>query len=235
MQQWFTDNSLIILLTAGTLFNFFWLCAFKDRIRITWITAIPLAILHTLLGVVCVKVFAVAEAFGDPASIGGMSLYGGVFMMPIAYYLGSKVFKRDPKAVFDTFTFCMIFTLMCARINCIVSGCCYGNPMPFFTTRTVRWPTREMEIIFYVILFICLSRKYIRKQSDGEIYPIYMVTYGIFRFFNEWLRHSDTQSAFHKAHIWSVLAILIGVSILLEFKAGKTTKKETKKGRGIHA
>ena len=59
-----------------------------------WYVAIPIAIVHTLYGVLTVKVFAFLETGFDKASIGNMSLFGGVFFMPLAYWLGAKISRR---------------------------------------------------------------------------------------------------------------------------------------------
>ena len=87
-----------------------------------WYAALPISICHTLYGVLTVTVFAFLETGFDSNSLGNMSLFGGVFFMPLAYWLGAKLSKRKMADVFDIFTICMIFTLMCARINCIIAG-----------------------------------------------------------------------------------------------------------------
>ena len=133
MIRWTADHALLLLLTAGTVFTFLWLCRLRDRLRIKWYAALPVAVLHTLYGVLTVTVFAFLETGFDTDSLGNMSLFGGVFFMPLAYWLGAKLSKRKMADVFDIFTICMIFTLMCARINCIIAGCCVGLPIPGLT------------------------------------------------------------------------------------------------------
>ena len=120
---WLKEHSLIVLLLLGTIFNVFWLYRMRRQLQMKWYAVLILSVLHTAIGVCSVKVFAFLES-GD---IGNMSLFGGVFFMPAAYWLGAKLTKRPYWKVCDVLTPCMLFTLMCARINCIVSGCCSGS------------------------------------------------------------------------------------------------------------
>ena len=78
---------LLLLLAAGATFTSVWLILLRKRLNMAWYVAIPIAIVHTLYGVLTVKVFALLETGFDKASIGNMSLFGGVFFMPLAYWL----------------------------------------------------------------------------------------------------------------------------------------------------
>lgn len=75
MWIWLREHSLLLLLILGTLFNMFWLYRMRQRLRMRWYALIVCSVLHTLVGVLSVKVFAFLES-GD---IGNMSLFGGVF------------------------------------------------------------------------------------------------------------------------------------------------------------
>lgn len=218
---------LAFLLGIGTIFTFVWLCRFRDRLRIRWYAALPISILHTVCGVLSVQTFAIIEGFGDLSVVGNMSLFGGIFFMPVFYYFGAKFTKRKVTDVFDIMTICMIFTVMCARINCIFSGCCGGKPIPFAAFEGLHWPTRELEVIFYIILLIILGRKVIRKEDRGRIYPMYMISYGVFRFIIESFRIADSPLGYiHLAHIWALITLGLGLSINAELKSKLRKKKE---------
>ena len=214
---------LILLLSAGAVFTAVWLILLRKRLDMPWYAAIPLAILSTVYGVLTAKVFAFLESGFNTDSFGNMRLFGVVFFMPLAYWLGAKLSKRSYREVFDVFTPCMIFTVMCARINCIVSGCCIGLPIPGMNG--VRFPTREAEILFYIILLICLCPRVLKGKYRGQAYPIYMISYGAFRFVVEFFRSADTSSVFHSAHIWALIALIIGISIYAEIKSETATRK----------
>lgn len=219
---WLSDHALILLLGCGTLFNVYWLHRCRERLHLRWLSVLLLSVLHTVLGVLSVKVFALFET----GNFSNMSLFGGVFFMPLFYWGVAKLAKQKTADVFDVFTICLVFTLMCARLNCIISGCCLGAHIPIEGLTHLRFPTRELELLFYVILLSRLWRKVLSGSARGMIYPIYMISYGIFRFVTETLRFSDrTDSILHISHLWALLSLGIGISIY-----GELQKKEKKTG-----
>ncbi|MEJ8747180.1 prolipoprotein diacylglyceryl transferase family protein [Oscillospiraceae bacterium HCN-4035] len=219
---WLTDHALILLLGCGTLFNVYWLHRCRERLHLRWPSVLLLSVLHTVLGVLSVKVFALFET----GNFSNMSLFGGVFFMPLFYWGVAKLAKQKTADVFDVFTICLVFTLMCARLNCVISGCCLGAHIPIEGLTHLRFPTRELELIFYVLLLSRLWRKVLSGSARGMIYPIYMISYGIFRFVTETLRFSDrTDSILHVSHLWAMLSLGIGISIY-----GELRKKEKKTG-----
>lgn len=219
---WLTDHALILLLGCGTLFNVYWLHRCRERLHLRWPSVLLLSVLHTVLGVLSVKVFALFET----GNFSNMSLFGGVFFMPLFYWGVAKLAKQKTADVFDVFTICLVFTLMCARLNCMISGCCLGAHIPIEGLTHLRFPTRELELLFYVLLLSRLWRKVLSGSARGMIYPIYMISYGIFRFVTETLRFSDrTDSILHISHLWALLSLGIGISIY-----GELQKKEKKTG-----
>lgn len=219
---WLSDHALILLLSCGTLFNVYWLHRCRERLHLRWLSVLLLSVLHTVLGVLSVKVFALFET----GNFSNMSLFGGVFFMPLFYWGVAKLAKQKAADVFDVFTICLVFTLMCARLNCIISGCCLGAHIPIEGLTHLRFPTRELELLFYVLLLSRLWRKVLSGSARGMIYPIYMISYGIFRFVTETLRVSSrANSVLHISHLWALLSLGIGISIY-----GELQKKEKKTG-----
>lgn len=219
---WLSDHALMLLLGCGTLFNVYWLHRCRERLHLRWLSVLLLSVLHTVLGVLSVKVFALFET----GNFSNMSLFGGVFFMPLFYWGVAKLAKQKTADVFDVFTICLVFTLMCARLNCMISGCCLGAHIPIEGLTHLCFPTRELELLFYVILLSQLWRKVLSGSARGMIYPIYMISYGIFRFVTETLRVSNrTDSILHISHLWALLSLGIGMSIY-----GELRKKEKKTG-----
>lgn len=219
---WLSDHALILLLGCGTLFNVYWLHRCRERLHLRWLSVLLLSVLHTVLGVLSVKVFALFET----GNFSNMSLFGGVFFMPLFYWGVAKLAKQKAADVFDVFTICLVFTLMCARLNCMISGCCLGAHIPIEGLTHLRFPTRELELLFYVLLLSRLWRKVVTGSARGMIYPIYMISYGIFRFVTETLRVSSrADSILHISHLWALLSLGIGISIY-----GELQKKEKKTG-----
>ena len=226
MFTWLSDHSLAVLLTVSAAFTDWWLWRCRERLRLEHrLAALALAVVLISIGLFSVKAFAVLEAF-DMGAMGSMSLFGGVFFMPLVFWALAKLSGRSAADVFDVLTVCFVFTLMCALLNCIISGCCLGAYIPIEGLTHLRFPTREMELLFYVILLSRLWRKVVTGSARGMIYPIFMIAYGIFRFVTETLRVSSrANSILHISHLWALLSLGIGMSIY-----GELQKKEKKTG-----
>ena len=65
LRYWLSEHFLWIMLGLGAAFTLTWLLLHRKRLRLKWYAAVLLAILHTLYGVLCVKVFAFAESGFD--------------------------------------------------------------------------------------------------------------------------------------------------------------------------
>lgn len=221
MNAWFQAHSLLCLLTLAALGTVFWVWTQRERLslRLPWV--ILLSFLHVAVGVCCVKAFAVLEA-GSLSAAGNMSLFGAVFFLPLFYWIGAKLGKRETAEVFDVFVVPMMFTLACARVNCLFSGCCLGLPI---SGTSLRWPTREAELAFYAVLLLWFFLRTRKGNAGGQLYPVYMITYGVFRFAVEFFRVSESKKLFHLAHLWSALCFLLGLSIWLELRKTRNPGK----------
>ena len=215
------QNSLYLLLGLAAAFTFRWLLHFRERLRMNWAAAMGLSLLHVAYGVFCVKVFAVLE--GNEPGAGAMSLFGAVFFMPLGYWLGAKLSKRSTAEVFDIFAVCMIFTLMCARVNCLFAGCCLGRQIS--GQSPLRWPTRELELVFYLVFLLRTAPPVWKGRSDGQVYPLYMLSYGLVRFLLEFFRVSTTNNLFHLSHVWALASVAVGAAFFAELKRGRDRQK----------
>lgn len=219
---WLSAHSLLCLLLLAGVLTFLWLWLQRGRLNLRPGWTPVLAAGHVLLGVLCVKLFAILEA-GSLRSAGNMSLFGAVFALPLFYYFGARLTKRRVGEVFDVFVVPMVFTLACARVNCLISGCCLGKPIP---GTDLRYPTRELELIFYVILLSWMVIRTKRRNTGGILYPIYMIAYGAFRFVIEFFREG-ADSLFHIAHLWAMLCLMIGIGFFLETRRSSRKSKPT--------
>ena len=222
---WLSGHALLAILTFAAVATFAWLLAVRERLKMTWYAAMILALLHVAYGVFCVRVFARMEGAGS----GAMSLFGAVFFMPVGYFIGAKLSKRPMAEVFDLFAVPMIFTLMCARVNCLIAGCCQGRQIT--STTTLRWPTREAELVFYAVFLAAVIPRIWRGKTRGTVYPLYLIAYGAFRAVVECFRVSSTNQVFHLSHVWALLALSLGLSIYAELKKQKAINKSQKMRR----
>ena len=226
--EWISRHFLLMMLLTGTIFTFCWLYAHRELLKLKWYTAVLIAVLHTTWGVFCVKVFAFAESGFDLKTVGNMSLFGGVFLMPAFYFCMAKLLRLKCAQVFDCCTICMIFTLMCARVNCLVSGCCFGWHIP---GSRLRWPTREAELAYYVFFMIWIVKRLSSGRIKGEIYPIYMMSYGVFRFIDEFFRFYEAGTLMHPAHVWAAISFCIGIGIYMQLQSEEKASGRHSSGR----
>jgi len=227
--EFIREHALWFLLGIAAIFTFVWLFTFRKRLRIKWYAVLIISVLHIVFGVLFVKLFAFLESPGTVYD-GGMSLYGAVFFMPVLYFITAKIFKRDTRVVFDLITVPLIFTLACARVNCLIAGCCKGEVISFIHSHEVRWPTRQAELVYYAIFLTFAIIGVIKDRTKGTLYPVYLMSYGLFRFLIEWFRVSAHKfGVFHISHLWSIIAFLIGISFYFEMKKNRTLKKKRSK------
>ena len=205
------EHTLSLVLFIAWLFTLFWLMGFRKQLQMNVPAAAVLSFAHVALGVFCVKFFAFLESGADAGGFSRMSLFGAVFFLPAVYWLASKVSRRDPAEVFDIFCICTVFTLLCARFNCLIAGCCAGRAI-FGTAFT--WPVRQIEILYYGVFVYVFAPKVLKGNNRGTVYPWYMLSYGLLRFVLEFLRETGFSFPLHPAHGWALLSMIIGAIIL---------------------
>ena len=214
------------MLGVASVFVAVWLSLFRNRMRYQWLAVIVITLLSMVLGVASVKLFAFLECFGE-AYNGSISLFGAVFFMPFAFAVGAKVTHRPVRDVFDVLTIPLVFTLILTRVNCLRAGCCYGIPIH---GTGLRYPTREAEIVFYLGFLLIEAPKVYKNETFGEVYPLYMMSYGIFRAVVECFRHSaSADGLFHVSHVWAILSFGIGASIYIELKRQRKIRSTRKR------
>ena len=81
-----------------------------------------------------------------------------------------------------------------------------------------------------MIFIILTADKIYKDKTSGYVYPIYMLSYGIFRFIIEFMREANSHSVLHIGHIWSIISILVGcIALLLCWRLrGKSNEKNIK-------
>lgn len=224
--HWF----LLTMLALATIVSFVWLFVFnRKKTNSKWWECLIVTVLYCIFGVIAAIVFSFFESGMNGKFVwGGTSLYGAVFFTPIFCIIYALIKKMPFKQAFDLFAPIIAAYLALARINCLYSGCCYGILLD--AEKGIRWPAREADILFQVLFIIFVSPKVIEGKTKGLALPLFFVSYGVFRFINEWLRYSETTRVLHDGHIWSICAFVIGgtwiaLSILLSKKKGASNEE----------
>jgi phosphatidylglycerol:prolipoprotein diacylglycerol transferase len=135
--------------------------------------------------------------------IGGLVVLGGVVLtvLVMGWYFrkhGLPVLK-----MLDMFIPPLAFGIAIGRIGCFLNGCCFGMPTDsplgvvfpacsgagqMFPGQHIH-PTQVYEFIYAAMIGIVLLLRSPRKRFEGELFYLFLLLYGPFRFFNETLRY----------------------------------------------
>lgn len=214
---------------------FFWWLKFRKRLNMTWWFAAALTFSQLLIGVLTMKLWAVIEVGGNMEKAANMRLYGAVFIMPLLFYIGAKITKRNTATVMDAFLVGAVISLAFGRLNCLTLECCQGCPV--FPGADFRWPIRELEILYYVVFVCYYARKVLRNKTHGQLYPVLLISYGALRFVFEFAREEYTGQIgiFHLAHIWSLISIAAGIIAYYFVEKNNGSGASRRKKAGVKA
>ena len=212
-------HSTYVMVLVGVIVAIPLLWKKRNKIRCNSILGITgLCFLYAFIGVLGVLIFGTMEnlIYGKGWTFGATSSYGLYLVRPLFIFM---IFRRSKylTGYFDLYAFYVLPSLFLQRIRCIYAGCCYGKP--FFNT-SLRWPTREAEMVFFLVMIYVLMKED-RKIGKGGLLPFLMISYGVFRFIGECFRGDNGPGLFHLPHLWSVLALMIGLSFYSEFKKSR--------------
>ena len=84
--------------------------------------------------------------------------------------------------------------IMLGRIGCVLHGCCLGVECQpaWFTVNdaagVARWPAAQVELLFNAVVLAALAFLKWRKLMPGQLFHLYLIAYGLFRFAHEFAR-----------------------------------------------
>lgn len=118
-------------------------------------------------------------------------------------YAGVEITKRLiglRKATGDWFAVGVPLSIAVGRIGCLLYGCCPGKicePSRISLTDAhgvERWPAVPLELGFNALFVLAILPIAIRKGGRGQLFHLYLIFYGVFRFWHEF--HRDTPKWF---------------------------------------
>ncbi|MBK1829690.1 prolipoprotein diacylglyceryl transferase [Verrucomicrobiaceae bacterium R5-34] len=139
--------------------------------------------------------------------LSGKSITGAL----LGGYLGVEVFKKwfgYRKITGDRFALIVPISIILGRFGCLSQGCCPGIACQL-PAGINRWPAVPMEIAFNVaaiLVFIWLRR---RRSQQWQHFHLYLMAYGLFRFFHEFLRATPKPFAGMSGYQLIALAIAL--------------------------
>ncbi|MBK1827984.1 prolipoprotein diacylglyceryl transferase [Haloferula rosea] len=134
-----------------------------------------------------------------------------------AGWLGVELAKKATgyrSATGDRFALLLPVPLILGRIGCLDAGCCLG-----IVVEDGRWPAVPVEIAFQLLILGVLVVFHWRKWFIGQHFHLYLMAYGTFRFFHEFLR--DTPKPFFGFSGYQLIALGTAVAAALAFRHRK--------------
>lgn len=159
----------------------------------------------------------------DITFLGGL-LGGATVFLCIYFFYGRKKFGAYLLKLLPIAACCILVAHGFGRIGCFCAGCCYGKvaePHAFFAVDFPivgwRYATQLIEALFLLSLFgICafITIKYKYRYT----FSIYLIGYGVFRFWIEFLR-ADHRGSFipglTPSQFWAIIMVLLGIALLI--------------------
>jgi phosphatidylglycerol---prolipoprotein diacylglyceryl transferase len=119
------------------------------------------------------------------------ALLGGYAAVEIA-----KHFLGYSSATGDWFAIIAPIGIMLGRVGCLLHGCCLGRVCEpaWFTmsdsTGVARWPAALVELLFNAVALAVILLLRRRKLFSGQLFHLYLMAYGLFRFLHEFWRET---------------------------------------------
>ncbi len=152
--------------------------------------------------------------------IGG--LIGGALCFLCVYFILRKRLTRRLVDMLSLAPCAITIAHGCGRIGCFFAGCCYGKPTDsFLGVKFPRLavkvhPTQLYEAFFLFALCAVLSFLLLKKKFRHNL-SLYLIAYGIFRFFLEFLRNDhrgELVAGLSPSQFWSVLMVVLGIVLI---------------------
>lgn len=98
------------------------------------------------------------------------------------------------RATGDLFAVIVPLGLVLGRTGCLITGCCPGIALDraWYTVMNDAgapcWPAVPAELAFNALLALVLAAFWRKHWLEGQLFHIYLIAYGLFRFGHEFLR-----------------------------------------------
>ncbi len=159
---------------------------------------------------------------------GGLAIYGGIIGGFIGLVICCKIKKVDLLKVCDIVAPGLVLGQALGRLGCIFAGCCYGVevqnaalrwfPIAINVHGDYHFATNFYESILNFILFFVLIWLVRKINMKGLVVAVYLVAYGVYRYFLEFFRDDSqlllTSFGMPVSQLVSVISVIIGTALL---------------------
>ena len=180
------------------------------------ISSVLFSVLTVVLGLTGAKLLYIFENWKSTLesgiTLGGVSFFGSVFLIPALMIPCGYLFKLKPKRSLDAVAPCVAVMIGFIRVGCFLNGCCGG----WTTNSGFTWPTQAMESICDFMLLFFLLQLEKKQKFEGWLYPILLTSYSAYRFLIEFLRDTPrTSIGLANGHFFAIAGMIIGAIWLL--------------------
>lgn len=192
-------------------------------------------LLYAITNISYLSLLKNAKSFSDIFSVlkavfGGAVFYGGLLGAIAVGLITIKMRKLDIVIYSDNLSPVIPLFHAIARIGCFLGGCCYGIESPFgFAAHgntlvpqvndVSRFPVQLLESLLNLILAFVLWRLLIYSEKSGklrgQLLYIYLMSYAVIRFFDEFLRGDEIRGFVLGLSTSQAISILIFVSVVV--------------------
>ena len=166
-------------------------------------------------------------------------LIGGVVLFLTIYFVVGHFWFRDGEHKRSVYK--LIGIAACSipaahslgRLGCLMAGCCHGRATDSFFGIFLAYPgykvipTQLYEAIFLAALCAVLIARYLKNKSYNM--PIYMASYGVWRFLVEYLRgdhRGETIVSFLTPSQLIAVILIIGSAVVFVLEKNSCKKEE---------
>lgn len=224
--------STLLFLIVSYVFSIIIGLLFRNKYRFSILKSIFISTLVFFFGVVGTIILANIQDLKN-APLLGFSFYGALFIIPIFLFVYWVCTRKDRYIVLLNYsTFIVLTTLVVMRINCTLSGCCYGIESTFGIKyeNIIRFPVQLMEsTLVFIILVLFIFNEYFNFYKRCR-YPLLMILYGFIRLICEVFRDDQTIKFFNMTdgQLCSIVSIIIGsIRIVCEYTLSKRSEKSS--------
>ena len=154
-------------------------------------------------------------------SFNGMSFFGAVFLVLLLMPLAGLLFRLKPLQSLDACAPCVASIIGFMRFGCLCAGCC-GGVMCTIGSFPFQWPAQLMEGFGDMLILVLLLRLEQKEEKRGWLYPVFLVAYGVMRFFIEFVRTSPKNMlGFSEGQWLALLGVMIGAACIMVLRKDK--------------
>lgn len=204
----------------------------RKQYNLSLAKALVATVLITFFGVVGAKGLCAVQNWErvqvDGFSAVGFSFFGAVFLVPVGLGLFAPAFGIKSAMMLDAIAPCFVSIVAFMRVGCFLSGCCGGVEAELFGFR-FHWPTQVIESVGdFFVLGLLLQMEEEGKYA-GKRYAVCLGSYGLLRFWVEFLRDTEKRLLGLGDGQWFALfAVLLSIIVLLRKNQAKKQMEKMK-------